>query len=119
MTQINEDNLHEVIEKFNWKCRFTDVCISMNMVESEDELDLKQIEISNEQYVVSVGPHVTDIIVGDVVYVDLEKLSTQTRSSRDMNEITYSLNITPIPLEGDYAVTIINDRAIKLIKPTE
>lgn len=115
--KITSENLFEVLDKVNIKCRKRDVIISLNSSEiKDDKLNLSTTELDIEQFVLGVGPHVTDLIVGDRVILDLDKLSTRRTNPRNSEEVITVLNIDPISITEDILLAVVDSDVIKYIK---
>lgn len=114
---INKDNLNEVVNKLEWIPLNTDVIISMNETEQEEnELNLSNNTIKQSQFVLAVGSMVREVKVGDEVLLDMEQLSSQLRNTRDAENPVVVLNVFPVEIDKDITAAAIPSRAIKFIK---
>lgn len=112
MLNVTKDNLKEVLALVDSKPRFTDVLISTNT--NEDEFS--NTEMDSKQFVLAVGPSVTDLKVGDEVVIDVQKCFRKELSHRDANQYNLILDIFPVELSEDYLGNLVSDRIIKLVK---
>lgn len=99
---VTYDEVMERIENFPIQPMRRDVIITLNTMEvdEEEELGLTQSPINELQYVLAVGTHVHDVIAGDAVGINIEKMMTFTNHSEDAYERTGTIKIDPIEVDG-------------------
>lgn len=113
MELINKTNIAEATSKLNKEPRFSEIIITIN---AEDVDGLGNKEITREQLVLAVGPHVTDLKVGDLVEIDVEKLFKQIAIGRDADQTQWIPSFYEVSFaEGLYAGALVSDRIVKLI----
>ena len=111
---INENLLH-TIENFPIRPTFNKVLITLNKVESDDDLQLSENFLSDTQFIVAKGNFVNEVEVGDKVIIDVEKLSKPVR--RDVGNVYEEVNEVKIDqiYVDDVPYAFIDDRIIKAI----
>lgn len=113
---INKDNINSFIELLEWKPMNTDIIVSYNEIEQEGELNLSNNTITQTQLVLAVGSMVRDIKVGDEIVLDMDKLTSQYRNTRDAESPVIMLNVFPVELKDGTVTICIPSSAVKLVR---
>lgn len=109
--EINDFN--EIPEMFPWEPTFNKVIITLNKVKPDNNLVLSDNTMSEEQYVVAVGPSAKQYFnVNDRVLIDLDKMLVTEINPNDTHEKIQRVKIEPIEY-NDVMYAIIDDRLIK------
>lgn len=110
---LSQDDVLGLIGKFPLQPRFNGVYITVNSVEQDGSLDFSDNVLSDVQYVVAVGPVVTDLEPGQKVLLDIEKMMIQVGSeSTNSYETAKQIKIDLTNVDGQ-AFALVNDRVIK------
>ncbi len=111
MRELN--NFNEIPELFPWEPTFSKVIITLNTEDPNSDLILSNSTMSQEQYVVAVGPSAKQYFqVGDKVLIDLERMLVRERNPDNSMEVLERVKIDPIDHDG-VTYAIIEDRLIK------
>ena len=95
--------------------RFSKVIITLNKLEPDGDLILSDNTLSDIQTVMAKGNSVQELIVGDSVIIDIEKMMVPVKSE-DNNAYEMQMQIKVDPIEVDGVIYgIIEDRLIKAV----
>ncbi|MGO1819340.1 MAG: hypothetical protein ACTH0S_06615 [Senegalia sp. (in: firmicutes)] len=87
----------------------------MNKTSNDDEdTILEEQYVSEEQYVISVGPRVQDLEPGMKILLDPEKMTKYVQDPNDVTSKIPTLNASPMEFE-DTVLARINDNIIHSI----
>lgn len=99
-------------EMFPVEPMFNKVIVTLNKEEVDGDLVLSDNTVSDEQYVMSVGPNVHKLQPNDKVILDLDKLMVKVQSRDNVYEEVGSIKFDPILIDGVF-YAILEDRFIK------
>lgn len=106
---ITQDEVLEMIKDFPVQPRRSRVVITVN-VDEGDDIDLTGAGgFAENQYVLAVGSHVTDIVPGQKVLIDVRKMLVPN---------TDQIEIDPINV-GDKIFAFVNEGVIKAVDNRE
>jgi hypothetical protein len=112
---LSREEILEIIKVFSEKPMFGKVIITLNSEydedKDEDALNFSNNVMSEFQYVIAVGENVKQIEPGDLVRVDIEKMTTKEINPNNSHEMLSSIKLSPI-VYGDYVFAILEDRLI-------
>lgn len=92
---------------------FSKVVITLNTEEvKEGEIQLNQSIMSEIQFVIAAGEMVRSVEPGQMVLMDLEKLTVQERVDSDTDQTRGRIKIDPLTVNG-VTYAIVEDRFIK------
>lgn len=112
---LNQDDVLDLIGKFPLQPRFNGVYVTVNSIESESNLEYSDNILSDVQYVIAVGPVVTDLQPGQKVILDIEKMMVDVKvDSTNSYELVKQIKIDLVEINGN-AFALVNDRVIKTI----
>ncbi len=112
---LEMDDVLDLIGKFPLQPRFNGVYITLNSIQNEGSVDFSDSALDESQYVIAVGPVVTDIKPGNKILLDVEKMMVVTGSeSTNTYEQVKEVKLDLIQVNGD-TFALVNDRVIKAI----
>jgi imidazolonepropionase-like amidohydrolase len=112
---LDQDDVLDLIGKFPLQPRFNGVYVTVNSVETYSNLDISDTVLNEVQYVVAVGPVVTDLKPGQKVILDIEKMMVDVMSeTKNSYESVKQVKIDLVEVNGS-AFALVNDRVIKVI----
>lgn len=107
-------NFNEITELFPWKPTFNKVIITLNTEEVDNNLVLSDNTMAEKQTVIAVGRHVNEVVPGDTVLIDMEKMLVKEINPNDNHEMITRVKIDPIEYEG-VMYALVEDRLIKAV----
>lgn len=110
---LSYEEVMELIKTFPLEPMSNKVIITINREEEEEGLMLSNNVLSEEQYVIAVGPMAARFVSpGDRVLLDLEKMTVRAPLSTDVEQMSTQIKIDPIVVE-DLQFAIVNDNCFK------
>jgi hypothetical protein len=110
---LTHEEVLELIKEFPLQPMGNRVIITINKEEEDGNLVLSNNVLSEEQYVVAVGPMAERFVSpGDKVLLDLEKMMVRSPLSTDVEQMSTQIKIDPIEVE-DLQFAIVNDNCFK------
>lgn len=112
---LNEGELFGLISRFNLKPLGRNIIVTLNNHLNNDE-DLLETDLmlNEEQFIVAIGNHVVDLLPGDKVALDLEKLLTIVPDPNDSYSKITKIKVNPVKYEN-YTFGLIDSSTIKYI----
>lgn len=113
---LTQNDVLELISNFKLEPLYNKLYITLNNVKYDDGILLTEYVLSDEQFVVAVGDHVSKSIKpGDKVLIDIERLMVSVGSeSNNQYENLKQVKLDLLDYEGN-ALALIDDRVIKAI----
>ena len=108
------DDVLEIITDFPIKPLGRRLIITLNMEETDGNLVLSDNSFDEVQYVVAVGTHITDIVAGNKVLLDLEKMMEYLPNPENAYEKVGRIKIRPIEVNGK-VYGLINDNVVEAV----
>lgn len=113
IVNLTEAEVNELAKDFKLKPFGNRVIITINRLESDGKLITSNNMLSEEQYVIAVGPLAERYTQpGDKVILDLEKLTVKAPVDHDQYQVTSQIKIEPIEIDG-LQFAIVNDNCFK------
>lgn len=113
LKNYSKEEVAEIIKTMPLEPMFNKVFTTMNTVEPDGELVLSNDMLAEEQYVVAVGAMAArSVEVGQMVVLDLEKMTVRAPLDYDQTQVDRQIKIDPIFIEGKQ-FAIVNDNCIK------
>lgn len=107
------EDVQELVKSFPLVPTRNRLVITVNTIsEDEDGLMLSQTQMDEEQYVIAAGSHVHEIMAGDKILLDMNKIMQYRPNPENANEKIGYVEIDPIHV-NDRVYAMINDTAIK------
>lgn len=115
VTNLEWGEVEAITKRFNLEPRGRDVIITVNTIEDTDESGVKLTsnDFSDVQYVMAAGSHVHDLLPGDKVLLDLEKMSVRIPNAENIYESATQIKIFPVEFE-DRMYALVSDNVIKV-----
>lgn len=112
---LTQEEVNEIIKRFNLEPRGRDVIITVNVLEEEDEngIILSTNDFSDVQYVLAAGSHVHDLEPGQKVILNLEAMMAKTFNQENIYESQMQIKIFPVEFE-DRMYALVSDNVIKI-----
>lgn len=112
---LTQEDVNEIIKRFNLEPRGRDVIITVNVIEEEDDngVVLSTNDFSEFQYVLAKGGHVHDLEPGDKVMLNVEAMMTKVPHAENIYESDMQIKIFPIEFE-DRMYALVSDNVIKI-----
>lgn len=115
LKNLDQDDVLDIFPTFPLKPRFNGVYITTNNLEEDGNIVLSDNILSDVQYVIAVGPIVTDIQPGQKVILDMEKMmKTVGHEGVNAYELLKEVNLDLVDING-VRFALVNDRVIKTI----
>jgi hypothetical protein len=113
LKNVSKEEVLEIISTMPLEPVFNKVFITINTVEVDGELVLTNDTLSEDQYVLAVGPTAARTVSpGDKVVLDLEKMTVRTPLDHDQTQVNTQIKIDPIYINGRQ-FAIVNDNCFK------
>jgi len=112
------EDVVKIAETFPWEPSFNKVVITLNREEPDGVIVYSDNELSEEQFIIAVGPHVRNYLPCDLVILDLDKLVVRTPNPTNQDEVITQVKIDPIFDDEGNQFMIIEDRFIKARRNT-
>lgn len=97
---LGEAEVQELIKDFPIVPFGNRVIITLNREEVDHNLVLSNNMLAERQYVIAVGSRVSECKPGDVVLLDLEKMTVKAPSETDQFQLTSQIKMDPIDVDG-------------------
>lgn len=110
---LEQKEVIKIIENFPINPRYSEVIITLNTIETENELELSNSILDENQYVIAIGPMVKDLVPGEKVIINIEGMSVMTdiETEQGYSKIP-QIKIDPLTVDGN-VFTYLDDRKIK------
>jgi hypothetical protein len=110
---LTAEQVAEIIKDFPLVPYGNRVIITLNREEVDGNLVLSNNTLDDEQYVIAVGPRAAhDTAPGDVVLLDLEKMTVRMPVEHDQYQTTSQIKVDPIEIDG-VVYGFVNDNCFK------
>lgn len=115
VTNLTQNDVNEIVKRWNLEPRGRDVIITVNILQEEDEngIILSDNSFSDEQYVLACGSHVHDLEAGQKVILNLEAMMSKIPNPENIYESEMQIKIFPVQFE-DRMYALVSDNVIKI-----
>lgn len=112
MMNLGEEEVKEIIKDFPLKPFGNRVIVTLNREEVDGNLVLSNNTLNDEQFVIAVGSRVMECEPGDVVILDLDKMTVPTQVAHDQYQSVPQIKVDPIEIDG-VVYGFVNDNCFK------
>jgi hypothetical protein len=109
---LSQEEVLEISKVFTEQPLFSKIIITLNSEYEKDDLDLSNNVMSEFQYIVAVGEQVKSVVPGDMVRINIDKMTKREVNPNNSHETITSIQLSPV-VYGENIFAIIEDRLIQ------